>query len=126
MQWFALALKRFAMFSGRSRRAEFWYFMLFSSLIQLGLFLVDKSMGWTYVTETADHGLLSTAALLVLLLPGFSVGTRRLHDIGKSGWWQLLILLPVLGILILIAFWVRDGHAGQNAYGINPKSDLGR
>ena len=122
MHWFKLALSRYAVFSGRSQRSEFWFFALFSSLIQLGLYLVDSMLGWTFMADGLEYGALSTIALLALLVPGLSVSARRLHDIGKSGWWQLLILLPFLGVIVLIYFWARDGQAGQNAYGDNPKS----
>jgi uncharacterized membrane protein YhaH (DUF805 family) len=66
-------------------------------------------------------GLLTGLAGLVFLLPSISVATRRLHDIGKSGWWQLLAFVPVLGILVLIYWLALNGHAGANAYGPNPK-----
>ena len=121
MQWFTLALSRYADFSGRSHRSEFWYFVLFSTLIQVVLSLVDSAMGWVYQVDGIENGFLSTIAMLVLLVPAISVGTRRLHDIGRSGWWQLLMFLPVVGFLVLVFFWVRDGQAGQNLYGNNPK-----
>ena len=121
MQWFTMALRRYAVFSGRSQRAEFWFFMLFSTLIQVALMVLDDAMGWVYLVDGIENGVTSTIALLALLLPTLSVGARRLHDIGKSGWWQLLILLPVVGFIILLFFWVRDGQAGQNLYGNNPK-----
>lgn len=121
MQWFTLALRRYAVFSGRSQRAEFWFFMLFCTLIQVALMVLDEVMGWVFLVDGIENGVSSTIALLALLLPTLSVGARRLHDIGKSGWWQLLILLPVVGFIILLLFWVRDGQAGQNLYGNNPK-----
>ena len=126
MSWFILALRRYAVFSGRSQRAEFWFFMLLSTLIQVGLMVLDSTMGWVHQVKGLENGVLSTIAMLALLVPTFSVGARRLHDIGKSGWWQLLILLPVLGFIILIFFWVREGQAGQNAYGNNPKLASGQ
>lgn len=121
MQWFTLALRRYAVFSGRSQRAEFWFFMLLSTLIQVALMVLDDAMGWVFHVDGIENGVSSTIALMALLLPTLSVGARRLHDIGKSGWWQLLILLPVVGFIILLFFWVRDGQAGQNAHGNNPK-----
>ena len=121
MQWFTLALSRYAVFSGRSQRAEFWFFMLFSTLIQVALMVLDEVMGWVFLVDGIENGVTSTIALLALLLPTLSVGARRLHDIGKSGWWQLLMFLPVVGFLVLVFFWVRDGQAGQNLYGNNPK-----
>ena len=121
MQWFTLALSRYAVFSGRSQRAEFWFFMLFSTLIQVALMVLDNAMGWVFHVDGIEKGVTSTIALLALLLPTLSVGARRLHDIGNSVWWQLRILFPVVGFIILVSFWVRDGQAGQNLYGNNPK-----
>ena len=99
--------------------------MLFSTLIQVALMVLDDAMGWVFQVDGIENGVTSTIALLALLVPTISVGARRLHDIGKSGWWQLLILLPVVGFIILLFFWVRDGQAGQNLYGNNPKLATG-
>jgi uncharacterized membrane protein YhaH (DUF805 family) len=121
MQWFSLALSRYADFSGRSRRAEYWFFALISTLILVVLSLVDYAMGWVYLVDGLENGVLRTIALFALLVPSLSVGARRLHDTGRSGWWQLLMLLPVVGFIVLVFFWVRDGQAGQNLYGNNPK-----
>ena len=118
MKWFTFALGRYAEFAGRSQRAEFWYFVLFEILIEWALFMVDQAMGWTHAFS--GQGLLSTLAGLVFLLPSISVGTRRLHDIGKSGWWQLLALTGV-GIVVLIYWFALSGQLGANAYGPNPK-----
>ncbi len=118
MSWFSLALRRYAAFSGRSQRAEFWYFVLFAVAIELGLFMLDKAMAWTY--SDGDLGYLSSVASMVLLLPSLSVSARRLHDIGKSGWWQLLAFVPVVGLLVLIYAWSVKGQGGSNPYGTNP------
>lgn len=122
MKWFSLALSRYAAFSGRSQRAEFWFYVLLSAVIELALLAVDTSLGW--VSANGDFGLLSSVATLFFLIPAVSVATRRLHDIGKSGWWQLLVLIPLLGILMLIYWWTQDGQAGTNLYGPNPKETL--
>jgi uncharacterized membrane protein YhaH (DUF805 family) len=118
MKWFFLALSRYAVFSGRSQRAEFGYFVVMAALIELALFMVDQSMAWTY--SNGDWGLLSSVASVVFFIPSITVATRRLHDIGKSGWWQLLVFTGV-GILVLIYWFALNGHAGANAYGPNPK-----
>jgi len=118
MKWFSLALSRYAVFSGRSQRAEFWYFLAVATVIQLGLFVVDISLGWVDVGN--NFGWLSSVAGLILLLPSITVTTRRLHDIGKSGWWQLLALTGV-GVLVLIYWCALNGQGGANSYGANPK-----
>lgn len=118
MKWFFLALSRYSVFSGRSRRAEFWSFVVWAALIELVLFMVDQAMGWSY--SGGDLGLLSSVASLLFLLPSITVATRRLHDIGKSGWWQLLAFTG-LGILVLIYWFAMNGQLVANLYGANPK-----
>lgn len=120
MNWFLLALRKYAVFSGRSRRSEYWYFTLFYLLILLPLYLLDHSLG-TYNQKT-DIGLFSGVYALLTILPCVAVAARRLHDTGKSGWWQLIALIPYLGALVLIAFLIRDSVPGSNAYGPNPKA----
>lgn len=112
MDWFLLALKQYATFSGRARRKEYWYFFLIYLLIFLGLSLLDSLLGF---------GLLSTVFVLALLLPNLAVGVRRLHDTGRSGWWLLIGMIPLLG-LVLIYFLLLDSEPGDNPYGPNPKA----
>jgi uncharacterized membrane protein YhaH (DUF805 family) len=100
-------LKKYAVFDGRARRQEFWIFFLAS-------FVVSCVVGWIPVI-----GWLISLAFFV---PSIAVGTRRLHDTGRSGWLQLLALIPLVGLIILIVFWVQEGTAGQNKYGSNPKA----
>ena len=116
MNWFLLALKQYATFSGRARRKEYWFFFLFYLLIFIGLSLLDTILGF---------GLLSSLFALAMLLPSVAVAVRRLHDTGRTGWWVLIGLVPVVNLL-LIYFMVLDSDPGTNAYGPNPKAtDLG-
>ena len=94
-------LSKYAIFSGRASRSEFWWFFLFQILISLAASMLGDVIG----------GLVS----LALLLPGLAVGTRRLHDIGKSGWWQL-ILLTGIGLLLLIYWWVQPTVEDGDTY----------
>ena len=119
MNWYIGVLKKYTVFSGRAQRAEFWYFILFSLIVSIVLTLIDEMLGMQNVW--AGLGLLSGIYSLAVLLPGLAVGTRRLHDIGKSGWWQLLMLIPIVGIIVLIVWWATDGTA-SNTYGKNPKA----
>jgi uncharacterized membrane protein YhaH (DUF805 family) len=119
MNWFLTALKKYAVFSGRSRRSEYWYFVLFYFLICLVLAIVDMMAGT--MNEAGDLGLLSGLFGLAMIIPSLAVGVRRLHDIGKSGWWLLIGLIPLIGGIILIVWACRDGQPGANAYGANPK-----
>lgn len=120
MSWFLLALKKYATFSGRSQRSEYWYFFLFYLLIVLALGLVDSALG-TFVEEEG-LGLLSGVFVLGMLIPSIAVGVRRLHDIGRSGWWLFISLVPIIGTIVLVVFAVRDSQPGANAYGPNPKA----
>ena len=96
---------KYATFDGRARRSEYWYWVLFNTLV--GLFL-----GWIPV--------LGWIICVLFILPSLSVCIRRLHDIGKSGWWYLLVLIPLVN-LVLIYVFILDSQPGVNQYGPNPK-----
>jgi uncharacterized membrane protein YhaH (DUF805 family) len=118
--WFLLALRRYAQFSGRSRRKEYWFFTLFlvlASIVALGL---DMALGT--MDEEPGAGLLGGLLTLALLLPSIAVTIRRLHDTGRSGWWMLVFLIPVIG-LVGFYFMVKDGDAGDNRFGPDPKAE---
>lgn len=120
MSWFIEAVKKYAVFSGRSRRREFWYFVLFYSIISLGFALFDTAIGTWY--PSLSIGLLSGIFGLALLLPSIAVTVRRLHDVDRSGWWYLIQLIPVVGFLVILYFAVQGGTPGSNRYGPDPKS----
>ncbi len=120
MNWFLMALKKYAVFSGRAQRAEYWYFVLFYILILIGLSVIDMFTG-TY-SEAAGVGLLSGLFGLGLFLPSLAVAVRRLHDTARTGWWMLVALVPFIGFIVLLVFTVQDGTSGDNAYGPNPKA----
>ena len=98
-QAISVCLSKYATFTGRASRSEFWWFFLFQILISLAASMLGDVI----------NGLVA----LGLLLPAIAVGTRRLHDIGKSGWWQLLLLTGI-GLLLLIYFWVQPTVEGGN------------
>lgn len=109
-------LKKYAVFSGRARRAEYWYFTLFIFILNIVFSLVD------YIALGAgDSGfaIFSTIFGLAVLLPAIGVGVRRLHDMGKAGWWYLLAVVP-FGNLVLLYFFVQDSEP-DNQYGPCPK-----
>lgn len=95
-------------FKGRARRSEYWYFFLFSFLLQSGVNMV--------VGTDLASGLVSFG----LLIPSVAVGARRLHDIGRTGWWQLLLLIPPIGWIVLVIFLIKHGQEGENRYGHDP------
>ena len=120
MNWFIQALKKYAVFSGRARRKEYWFFVLFYIIIAIVLVMIDSMAGT--ISATTGMGLLSGIFALAMFIPGLAVGIRRLHDINKSGWWILIGLIPFIGPLILIIFALMAGTAGDNEYGADPKA----
>ena len=102
-------------FSGRARRSEFWYFYLFTILLSIVASIVQRAM------TNSTNGIVTTIIGLAIILPYLAVAVRRLHDTSRSGWWLLIGLIPVVGTIILIVFWVQDSH-GDNQYGPSPKA----
>jgi uncharacterized membrane protein YhaH (DUF805 family) len=115
-------LSKYVDFTGRARRSEFWYFFLFSLLVQVVASILDSILGTDF--DTGSSGLISTIASLGLFLPSIAVSARRLHDIGKSGWWQLLAIIPIIGWIIVIIWYCTNTKPGANQYGPDPKNDL--
>ena len=105
-------LSQYANFTGRARRSEFWWFYLANFLASIVASIIDQVIGVP---------LFQVVVALGLLIPGLAVGARRLHDIGKSGWWQLIALVPLVGIIVLIVFWCQDGDQAPNQHGPSPK-----
>ncbi|MFG1360355.1 DUF805 domain-containing protein [Xanthobacter pseudotagetidis] len=105
--------RQYATFSGRASRSEFWWFYLFNFLVSAAAALVGYSISDT-AADTL-HGLLT----LALILPNLAVGARRLHDIDRTGWWQLL-LLTIIGFFVLLYFWVQPTEPNENRFGPPP------
>jgi uncharacterized membrane protein YhaH (DUF805 family) len=105
-------LTQYTGFSGRARRSEFWWYTLFAFVVYLVVALVDAAMKTT---------LLGLIVSLGLLLPTLAVTVRRLHDTGRSGWWLLIGLVPLVGAIVLLVFYCQDSTPGANEYGPNPK-----
>lgn len=110
-------LQKYADFSGRARRSELWFFVLFNVLVNIVASIIDSVLG---TRNSYGSGLIATLASLALLLPNLAVGARRLHDTGRSAWWLLIGLVPVVGWIVLIIFYVQDSQ-GDNQYGPSPK-----
>jgi uncharacterized membrane protein YhaH (DUF805 family) len=107
-------LKKYAVFSGRARRKEFWMFFLFYLIIVIALSIIEWMIGLP--------GILSGLYSLALLIPSIAVTVRRLHDTGRSGWWWFIGFVPVIGFIVLLIFMVLDSAPGDNQYGPNPKA----
>jgi len=105
-------------FSGRARRSEYWYFFLFNILVNIVASILDVAIGTNW---GSGSGLISLIASLALLLPGLAVAFRRLHDTDRSGWWILIGLIPLVGFIVLLVFFVMDSTPGPNRFGPSPK-----
>ncbi|SIS91740.1 Uncharacterized membrane protein YhaH, DUF805 family [Roseivivax lentus] len=110
---------KYATFRGRARRSEFWWFILFVTVANMVLSMIDGLLFGT-ATDGQPVSILGALFSLAVFLPALAVGVRRLHDIGKSGWWYLLCLIPVIGALVLIYFFVQRGMDGVNDFGPDP------
>ena len=111
---------KYATFSGRARRREFWWWYLFVTIVYVVASIIDRAAGLTYGDLTYGGGWLSSIAGLALLLPNLAVGVRRLHDTGRTGWWLLIGLVPFIGIIVLLYFFIFDSE-NDNQYGPYPK-----
>ena len=132
--WGECFTKHYVDFSGRARRSEYWGTMLFNVLIQAGLNIILSIVATILLSSIKINGeatfsplfflLLDTPIYiysLIWLLPGLAVAVRRLHDIGKSGWNLLWILLPIVGAIMLIYWYCQDSQPEENKWGANPK-----
>jgi len=113
MNWYIDVLKKYTVFEGRATRSEYWYFTLINALISIALLMLGRAFG------TGD--MLNSIYSIAVFLPSIAVATRRLHDTSRTGWWQLIILVPVIGFIVLIIFLAQDSIPIENQYGENPK-----
>ncbi|GEM77093.1 DUF805 domain-containing protein [Vibrio sagamiensis] len=112
MDWYLTVLKKYAVFSGRARRKEYWMFILVNFIISLLLGFVDGLLGTIFI---------GYIYALAVFIPGIAVAIRRLHDTGRTGWWLLIGFIPLIGLIVLIVFTVSEGDKGSNEYGSDPK-----
>ena len=121
MEWATLPLKRYAEFTGRSRRKEYWMFVLLTIGIYLIASILDRIAGMNG-TIAGVYGPITTVVGLGLLVPSIAVSIRRLHDTDRSGWWLLLGMVPIVGGIVLLVFMVLEGTHGANRFGADPKA----
>ncbi len=112
--------KNYANFNGRARRSEFWFFALFNLIIYLAASVINYLIAGSSDT-TSIIGIIYLLYSLATILPSLAVSWRRLHDIGKSGAYILFILIPLVGWIFLLAWFVKDSDMGENRFGPNPK-----
>lgn len=110
-------LRNFATFRGRARRSEFWNFVLFQMILSLAAGILDAAL-------FGSRGIapMNAALSLLLLLPTLAAGARRLHDGGRSAWWLLIGLVPFIGWLVLVYFYIDRGQDGPNRFGPDPRA----
>jgi uncharacterized membrane protein YhaH (DUF805 family) len=116
--------KRYRDFRGRSRRSEYWFIQLFLVVTNIAVAIIDLAlMGWDVDRFIANGGggIVGLVWILVTIVPALAVLVRRLHDTGKSGWWVLVGLLPLVGAIVLLVFTVTDSSPGENKFGPSPK-----
>jgi uncharacterized membrane protein YhaH (DUF805 family) len=108
----------YAGFWGRAPRSEYWFFALFMFGVSLAAIFIDGMLGM------AEGGFFYFGSLLALILPSLAVGIRRLHDLGRSGWWWLIAVIPFVGSIVLLIWFCQRGTHGDNLYGADPLEAL--
>jgi len=124
MKWFIKVLKQYADFSGRARRKEFWMFTLFCCIIvsiTAGITGYGIAKGGSILVVGT---ILNFAVSLAFLVPSLAVMVRRLHDIGKSGWWYFINFIPLIGGILLLIWFCTNSQKGENKWGANPKEEI--
>ena len=124
MEWMLMPLKRYADFSGRSRRKEYWMFVLGVFISAIILSIIEGVLGLSGMVGGV-YGPLTTIFFLAIIIPSIAVQVRRFHDQDKSGWFVLLALIPFLGGLIVLVFMCLEGTKGPNRFGPDPKDPAG-
>lgn len=119
MEWMFVPLQKYAVFSGRARRREYWMYALFLLIVGIVAAVLEVSLGWAAPGE--GWGPLTTVLSLATFVPSLAVAVRRMHDIGRSGWWVLVGLIPLIGWIVMLVFFVQDSEPGANRFGPNPK-----
>ena len=131
MNWYLEVLKKYAVFNGRARRKEYWYFVSINFIIYCVLMAIGTATG-AYSQETSAVPTAGTQMLsgligvftLVLFIPNLAVSVRRLHDTDRSGWWLLIGIVPFIGLVVLLIFMVLDSTPGTNRFGPYPKGAI--
>ena len=115
MNWYLDVLRKYAVFEGRARRKEYWMFVLFNLIVAFVLAIIEGMIG--------TGGFIGAVYALAVFVPNLAVAVRRLHDTGRSGWFLLIGLIPLIGIIVLIVFFVQESQPGANKWGPNPKTE---
>ena len=129
MEWYLKVVRdNYLNFNGRARRKEYWMFILFNCIFVIVAMIADNMLGLDFTigdgiySVSLGYGWIYIIYNLAVALPSWAVSVRRLHDVGKSCWFLLISLLPIIGAIWLLVLFVTDGNPGENAYGPNPKA----
>ena len=121
LQWYKkVVFENYYNFKGRARRSEYWYFALMNIIILIVAAVLDNVLGLTF--GVLPYGYLYVAFALAVFIPGLAVAVRRLHDVGKSGWFYFIVLIPLIGAIWLLVLFFTEGDHGENQYGPDPKA----
>tara|TARA_B100001027_G_C16133699_1_gene270433 strand:- start:269 stop:646 length:378 start_codon:yes stop_codon:yes gene_type:complete len=125
MEWYLKVMRdNYANFSGRARRKEYWMFVLVQTIIMIGLMILDSVLGLDFELQgiSLGYGYLYLIGLIVHIVPSLALIVRRLHDIGKSGWFYFIFLIPFIGIIWLLVLFCTAGQKQDNKWGSDPKA----
>ena len=120
MNWYFEAIKKYAVFTGRARRKEFWMFSLLNFIITYAFWVIGS--GVATLNLNIHPGRLCVIYILASFIPTIAVEVRRLHDTGRNGWWLLISMIPLLGTIAILVLMAQDSTPGENQYGPNPKN----
>ncbi len=122
IEWYKkVVFENYANFEGRARRAEYWWYALGNFILLIIAMILDNVLGITM--GQMGYGPIYALLALATFIPGLAVGIRRLHDVGKSGWFYLIIFIPIIGIIWLLILFFTEGTQGPNQYGPDPKGN---
>ena len=130
MEWYLKVMKEnYSNFSGRARRKEYWMFTLMFYVVLIVAMLLDNALGLDFKMDigygeeiSSGYGWIYLLTSLIHFIPSIGVLVRRLHDVGKSGWFWLISLIPLIGAIWLLVLFCTEGDADENKYGPSPKS----
>ena len=125
MEWYLKVMRdNYANFNGRARRKEYWMFVLVQTIVMIGLMILDSVLGLDFELQgiSLGYGYLYLIGLIVHFIPSLAVLVRRLHDVGKSGWFYFIFLIPLIGVLWLLVLYCTEGQKQDNKWGPDPKA----
>ena len=125
MEWYLKVMRdNYANFNGRARRKEYWMFVLVQTIVMIGLMILDSVLGLDFELQgiSLGYGYLYLIGIIVHFIPSLAVLVRRLHDVGKSGWFYFIFLIPLIGVLWLLVLYCTEGQKQDNKWGPDPKA----